>query len=280
MFASSPVQPTPILDAPQVCDAAADLRFRQKVRDLLGGDPDSIWHGGYVAHVWEKCRQPLMQYLQQSQAHRILEFGCNIGATSVVLAHLGAKVDALDISPNFVEIAQENVARYQLADAITFTCHGDSTALPWADATFNFVICNSVLEYVPIAILPAVLAELDRVLVPGGIVFVAGTSNRLSPVEIHSKRWFINYLPRVFGPAASDVERGLFPWEVLRAFPGYTQLDVEDRSSTYFKWKSLAGMPTLKYGLLKVIDAMSRPLLGMPVALLLPSFSMALRKPA
>lgn len=264
---------------PAVRDPAANERFRQKVVDLLGGDPDSIWHGGYVDHVWEKCRQPLVQYLGQSRAKRVLEFGCNLGATSVVLAYLGAKVDAIDIDTRYIEIAVENAARHGFTDEIRFGCHADSTALPWPDGTFDFIACNSVLEYVPFAILPAVLSELDRILAPGGIVFVAGTSNRLSPIEIHSRRWFINYLPRSFGPAASDVERGLFPWDVLGGFPGYTQLDVEDRSSTYFDWKRAAGMSASRRAVLHAVDAVSRPL-GLPVALLLPSFSTALRKPA
>ncbi|WP_332740805.1 class I SAM-dependent methyltransferase [Hydrogenophaga sp.] len=266
-------------DGPRVQDLVADQRFRQKIRDLLRGDPDSIWHGGYVDHVWEKCREPLVQYLRKTKARRVLEFGCNIGATSVVLAHLGVKVDAVDIDRKYIDIAQENAARYGFSQEVRFSCHADSTVLPWEDETFDFIVCNSVLEYVPFAILPAVLSELGRVLAPGGILFVAGTSNRLSPIEIHSRRWFINYLPRRFGPAAHDVERGLFPWEVLRGFPGYAQLDVEDRSRTYFDWKKSSGMSAPKRAVLNAVDAMSRPF-GLPVALLLPSFSTAVRKPA
>ncbi len=264
--------------APCVTDGEADQRFRQKVRDLLRGDPDSVWHGGYVDHVWNKCRYPLEAYLNAAPNRRVLEFGCNIGASSVVLAHLGATVTAVDIAPRYIEVARENAARYELADAIRFACHSDSTALPWDDASFDLIVCNSVLEYVPIGILPAVLAELDRVLAPGGIVFVAGTSNRLSPVEIHSGRWLINYAPRSWGPAAHDVERGLFPWEVLGAFPGYAQMDLQDRSRTFFEWKAAAGMSGWKRGVLRLLDALGR-LLGFPVALLLPSLSTALRKP-
>lgn len=264
--------------APRLSDPVANQRFRDKVSNLLKGDPDSIWNGGYVDHVWEKCRHPLMRYLQQSGASRVLEFGCNIGATSVVLAHLGARVEAIDIAPHFIEVAKDNAARYGVSESIAFMCHADSTALPWPDGEFELITCNSVLEYVPHAILPAVMSELDRVLAPGGILFLAGTSNRLSPVEIHSRRWFINYFPRSFGPADSDVERGLFPWDVLRGFPGYKQLDIEDRSSTYFEWKKGAGMSMSKRTILQAVDALSRPL-GAPVALLLPSFSMAVRKP-
>lgn len=262
---------------PRVRDPAAHQRFRQKVRELLGGDPDSVWHGGYVDHVWQKCRHPLIRYLEQSKAQRVLEFGCNLGATSVVLAHLGVKVDAVDIDRRYIDIAEENAKQHGFVDEIHFWCHRDSTNLPWPDGTFDFIVCNSVLEYVPHQILPAVLSELDRVLAPGGILFVAGTSNRLSPIEIHSRRWWINYLPRRFGPAASDVERGLFPWEVLRGFPNYAQLDVEDGSSTFLNWKKSAGMSAPKRAVLRALDTASRPF-GFPVALLLPSFSTAVRK--
>lgn len=207
----------------------------------------------------------------------MLEFGCNLGATSVVLAHLGVKVDAVDIDRRYIDIAEENAKQHGFVDEIHFWCHRDSTNLPWPDGTFDFIVCNSVLEYVPHQILPAVLSELDRVLAPGGILFVAGTSNRLSPIEIHSRRWWINYLPRRFGPAASDVERGLFPWEVLRGFPNYAQLDVEDGSSTFLNWKKSAGMSAPKRAVLRALDTASRPF-GFPVALLLPSFSTAVRK--
>lgn len=263
---------------PAIQSDASDIRFREMIRKLLGGDPDSVWHGGYVDHIWEKCRHPLVHYLSLNSDKHVLEFGCNIGATSVVLAHLGAKVHAIDIASHFISVARENAARYGFSDSITFTCHADSAALPFLDASFDFITCNSVLEYVPIGILPAVLAELDRVLAPGGILFVAGTSNRLSPIEIHSQRWLINYLPRSFGPAASDCERGLFPWEVLSGFPRYTQLDLQDCSRIYFDWKVASGMPAFKRAVLKVIDVVSRPW-GLPVGLLLPSFSTALRKP-
>lgn len=263
---------------PRVRDAEADLRFCQKIRELLGGDPSSEWHGGYVEHVWEKCRQPFVEYLQQSKARRVLEFGCNIGATSVVLAHLGVSVDAVDIDPRYIDIANENAARYGLADKTLFRLHRDSTALPWEDETFDFITCNSVLEYVPFDILPAVLSEIDRVLVPGGILFVAGTSNRLSPIEVHSRRWLINYLPRKFGHASHGVERGLFPWDVLSHFRGYAQLDLDDKSKTYFDWKKSGGMPATKRAILKAFDTLSRPF-GFPVGLLSPSFSTALRKP-
>ena len=93
--------------APKLLDEAANQRFREKIIGLLNGNPDSVWNGGYVDHVWEKCRQPFIHYLKRSRSQNVLEFGCNIGATSVVLAHLGAKVQALDIDPRFIEIARD-----------------------------------------------------------------------------------------------------------------------------------------------------------------------------
>lgn len=48
--------------------------------------------------------------------------------------------------------------------------------------------CNSVLEYVQLRHLADLLLEIDRVLAPGGVLLVLGTSNRLWPREVHSGR--------------------------------------------------------------------------------------------
>jgi 2-polyprenyl-3-methyl-5-hydroxy-6-metoxy-1,4-benzoquinol methylase len=47
------------------------------------------------------------------------------------------------------------------------------SALPFADATFDWVLCLDVLEHVPLGEQPAALAELGRVLGPGGSLLVS-----------------------------------------------------------------------------------------------------------
>ena len=54
--------------------------------------------------------------------------------------------------------------------------------------------------------------ELNRVLKPDGLLLVFGTSNRLSPVEMHSGESFNNYIPRRFDQVLGrQRERGVSP---------------------------------------------------------------------
>jgi SAM-dependent methyltransferase len=156
----------------------------------------------------------------------VLEFGCNVGATSVVLAHYGAKVTAVDISAESLDLARLNAQRYGVADGIGFRLLKPDEPLPFTAGSFDVVTCNSVLEYVRPELLPGVQRELSRVLRPGGLLLVFGTSNRLSPVEAHSGRWFTNYIPRAFDRVLKrPLERGVSPWSLRRGFgQGYVDL--------------------------------------------------------
>ena len=152
------------------------------------------------------------------EGREVLEFGCNIGATSIVLAHYGARVTAVDINPACLEMALLNTRRYGSA-GIRFQPVYEGERLPFANAEFDVVTCNSVLEYVRPELLSGVQRELNRVLKPDGLLLVFGTSNRLSPVEMHSGEWFNNYIPRWFDRVSGrQRERGVSPWKLRRGF--------------------------------------------------------------
>ena len=55
----------------------------------------------------------------------------------------------------------------------------DLTALPWADASFDRALLGDVIEHVDPAQTVKVLAELERVLAPGGTLLVHTAPNRL-----------------------------------------------------------------------------------------------------
>lgn len=59
--------------------------------------------------------------------------------------------------------------------------HADATALPFPDATFDAVVCFTMLHHVPTTDLQdRVLAEAARVLRPGGVL--AGSDSRWGPL--------------------------------------------------------------------------------------------------
>jgi len=266
------------VQAPTVCNPDARERFRSTAR-RYSLDPDNPWLGGYVDYEWRHGRHVLECSGITIARARALEFGCNIGATSIVLATLGAAVTAVDVDPKYVELARLNAVSYGLRERIEFLHLTDATRLPFPAGFFDLITCNSVLEYVAHDSLAAVQRELDRVLKPGGAIIVEGTSNRLWPREMHSGRWFVNYLPRfVDGLVDRHFERGVAPWRARRGFgPGYQDLSIADRSGAYLESRKRMGMSSGKRLALAAGAWMLAPL-RLSVGLVTPSLALWLRK--
>src|ERR1700761_739092 len=95
---------------PTVSDTAADRQFEQAIREQY---PESYeFEARYVEHEISHIGQMFASGLCPVEGAEVLEFGCNVGATSIVLAHYGARVTAVDISPACLEIARLNARRY------------------------------------------------------------------------------------------------------------------------------------------------------------------------
>src|SRR5258708_5454552 len=133
--------------------------------------------------------------------------------------------------------------------------------LPFADGDFEVVTCNSVLEYVRPDLLAGMQRELNRVLKPGGLLLVFGTSNRLSPVEMHSGEWFNNYIPRRFdGISDRQRERGVWPWRLRHGFgSNYEDLFAGPTGTRrYIELKRTMGLNGGKLRLLSALGTLFR----------------------
>jgi ubiquinone/menaquinone biosynthesis C-methylase UbiE len=106
---------------------------------------------------------------------RVLDAGCGRGEVLLACVRAGADVAGLDYSQAAVEITREVLADVQAADVQ----RGEVTALPWPDASFDAVLFADVIEHVDPAQSVAALAELRRVLAPGGRLLVHTAPNRL-----------------------------------------------------------------------------------------------------
>ena len=261
--------------APQITDATLDKDFRAEVTKY-GFKADNPWVDGYVPIVWEKDRYYVKSYLGDLHGKIGLEFGCNVGATAIMLSRLGASFTAVDADKRYVAIAERNAARYG-EEKIQFRGVPAGTALPFSDSSFDFVICASVLEYVNSQHLPAVIREIDRVLVAGGILLVLGTSNRLAPREVHSRRWLSNYIPERWDSVRQRGQRGIFPWQVTSGLTGYLDLVAYDRKK-YFAICRKIGEGRQKLICLRMVAVAGR-LLGLSSGAVTPSFFLALKKP-
>lgn len=262
-------------EAPAIVDSEADRLFAERAA-AQGHDVEDRFVGGYVQYEWRQSR-PLFLALPQGVAgKRVLEFGCHIGASAVVLATLGAEVTAVDVAQADLELARLNARRHGLPDAIRFQHVPDTRRLPYEDASFDLVTCNSVLEYVPPSHLDEVLRQLDRVLRPGGCLLILGTSNRWWPREVHSRRWLINYLPARWRAGRA---RSVSPLRIKRALPGYRDLGLARTGEALLSAKAEAGLSPAKHRAALWAQAALRPL-GISVGMLAHSFMLLLQKPA
>ena len=112
----------------------------------------------------------------------VLDFGCGCGR---VLRHWdgasGVRFHGCDYNPAGVTWINRNLPR------VTARVNELEPPLPYADASFDFVYALSVFTHLPLALQHAWLAELHRVVRPGGILAITtmGTAytHRLSDEE-------------------------------------------------------------------------------------------------
>ncbi|MFA9218073.1 MAG: class I SAM-dependent methyltransferase [Sphingomonadaceae bacterium] len=262
------------MDRPLVSSPRQQRAFEEQAHKL-GLKPRDPWVGGYVDYEWDHLRLVLEAMPLRLSGLPVLEFGCNVGASAILFSHLGARVSATDISAEWVSLARLNAQRYGIDD-IDFRWVPDSRQLPFADGQFRLIACNSVLEYVTPAELPAVQRELDRVLAPGGMLLLTGTSNRLWPQEAHSHRWLVNYLPRYVDRLwGRPLQRGMWPWTARHGFgPHYDNLDTAAPDN--FFARSRRGMGTAPRQLAALLWVARR--LGVGPGLLAQNISCLLQK--
>jgi SAM-dependent methyltransferase len=101
-----------------------------------------------------------LERAQLAPGARVLDAGCGASIFPIYLAAQGYQVSAIDLAPPIGLDAQHGLhVDYR---------QGDITALPWPDVYFDAVFCISVIEHLGHERVKTALAELRRVLRPGG----------------------------------------------------------------------------------------------------------------
>jgi ubiquinone/menaquinone biosynthesis C-methylase UbiE len=143
---------------------------------------------------------------------RVLDVGCQWGATSIALAKAGADVCGIDVYEPFVRGAAARAARHGAAAEFR-TAAGE--ALPYPDASFDAVVCVNVIEHVRSH--DRTVAELVRVTKPGGHVFLEGP-NRFGVTNVrsdpHYRMRLISTFPHWLGKLYVTKVRGLPRYDV------------------------------------------------------------------
>jgi SAM-dependent methyltransferase len=154
----------------------------------------------FVGRLSRRVAPRFVEWLGVEPDRRWLDVGCGTGAlTQALLETAGpASVTGIDPAPAFLEAARDGTP-----DPRATFVEGSATALPIADAIADAAVAGLVLNFV--GDVRAALAELRRVLVPGGTVgaYVWDYAERMAPI-----RRFFDAAIEVAAPGAEDADEG------------------------------------------------------------------------
>ena len=126
------------------------------------------------------CQKRIAIELLGQTKGRLLEVGCGPAVMTPELVGMGFLVHGIDVSTEMVRRARQRMAGHPLEKRCSFAL-GDVERLREADASYDAVLCMGVLEYLPRY--SAALAEMTRVLKPGGVVVIT-LPNRASAYHV------------------------------------------------------------------------------------------------
>jgi arsenite methyltransferase len=116
----------------------------------------------------------------------VLDVGCGAGMDTLIAAQMvgpTGSVTGIDMTPEMTAKARQSVAETGLG-TVTIV-EGSAERLPFADASFDVVISNGVIDLIPDK--DAVFSEIVRVLRPGGRIKLADVTIQ-RPVSEEGKR--------------------------------------------------------------------------------------------
>ena len=149
---------------------------------------------------------------------RALDLACGTGDIAFRLADRGASVAGMDITLRMLELAALKRAGRAGASCVRFVA-GDMMSLPFAGATFDVVTTGYGVRNVPV--IASALAEIHRVLKPGGVLLSLDFNRPANPVV---RAIYLTYLTLV-GSALGlvlhrDPDTYRYIPESIRRYPG------------------------------------------------------------
>lgn len=189
------------------------------------GEPSYVWRAG------QERRLAMLREAAPGLARaRVLDNGCGLGAYVERLRPLALEVWGLEYER---DRAREAARRLGGADRLVCAAGED---LPFADATFDVVLSNEVIEHVRDD--ARACAEMVRVLRPGGRAVIL-CPNRWYPVEQHGVFWrgryrfgnipLVNYLPDPLRDRLAPHVRTYTRRRLLELFSGLPVVVVQHR---------------------------------------------------
>lgn len=133
----------------------------------LKGDRPNLYEQWWVPAIMGTCAEDLVNAAGLQPGEKVLDVACGTGVVARVAAHRGAaqvSVTGTDINDVMIDTARRH-AQTNGAQDIQWRV-GDAADFPFRNSTFDVVLCQQGLQYMPNRI--EALREIARVLIPGG----------------------------------------------------------------------------------------------------------------
>lgn len=186
-----------------------------------------------IEAVWPQESRLLSRYALPAGA-RILDLGCGTGEATLRLAAIfpgASQIIGVDVMPALLALARQ--AQVGLGNdpvdgpEVSFE-HGDGYALDYPSGHFDLVLCRHVTQLLPQP--ERVLAELHRVLAPGGWIHVVSEDYGMLhfPVRgaIDPDRLWHEAVVRFTAATGTDARIGRRTLPMLRAL-GFSHLSIQ-----------------------------------------------------
>ena len=179
---------------------------------------------------WTEAEAEVLDWCKaHAPGSRILDLGAGVGRHALALARLGHSIEAVDAAPVGLAV----IDRQAQQEALPVTTHlGSMTDLPLPDASCDHVLSWNVIYHGDETVVRASIAEIRRVLKPGGTFLGTMLSARRLPVEqalmpgreISRNTW-------VFDGEGDKVHPHYFcnASDLLELFHGFEPWRLEDR---------------------------------------------------
>lgn len=163
---------------------------------------------------------------QVKPGDKVLDVGCGNGRLTIAAQDwVGPTGEArgIDPSPEMIAVARRNAERAKLAAKFEV---GLVEAIPFPELAFDVVLSRLVLHHLPGNLKQRGLAEMRRVLQPGGVCLVIDFEPPTSPILRHLVENFLS-------PMAHIDVREYIP---LLVEAGFTEVETGPTSSKYLSF--------------------------------------------
>ena len=182
---------------------ATDLAGLAEAYYAMTPDVEGRRRGFYLRHILDaEARGSALVGLLPTSG-RVLEVGCGTGGLIAVAARAGLDVVGSDIASRWLVVARRRLDDLGLSAPLVAA---SAERLPFADASFDAVVADSVLEHLDDP--GAAVAEWARLLRPGGTLLAWSPNRYALTVDPHVRLWALGWLPRRLMPGYVRWRRG------------------------------------------------------------------------